>query len=66
MVWLGDTKRKRCAINLTRPKKTQIKITFTVTKSGLMRIDATKTLRLVVLRVERKDKRDHNFEYNPH
>ena len=47
-------------------KKTQIKITFTVTKSGLMRIDATKTPRLVVLRVERKDKRDHNFEYNPH
>ena len=66
MVWLGDTKLKKCAHIPNQTKKTQIKITFTVTKSGLMRIDATKTLRLVVLRVERKDKRDHNFEYNPH
>lgn len=66
MVWLGDTTRKRCAHIPNQTKKTQIKITFTVTKSGLRRIDATKTLRLVVLWVERKDKRDHNFEYNPH
>lgn len=66
MVWLGDNKRKRCAHKPNQTKKTQIKITFTVTKSGLIGIDTTKTLRLVVLWVERKDKRDHNFDYNPH
>lgn len=66
MVWLGDTTHKSSAHIPNQTKKTQIKITFTVTKSGLMGIDATKTLRLVVLWVERKDKRDHNFDYNPH
>jgi len=66
MVWLGDTKRKSSTHIPNQTIKAQIKITFTVTKSGLMRIDATKTLRLVVLWVERKDKRAHNFDYNPH